>query len=445
MTDETSMAREPEGTDDPTTVGNVFISNYPPFSFWSTDEVSTMESVLAGAPSDDRPLGIYVHIPFCRKRCDFCYFKVYIDKNSKEIRRYLDAVGTEARTLAARPYLAGRKPRFVYFGGGTPSYLSADQMRSLLNELKDCFDWSEVEEVTYECEPGTLSLAKIEALREVGVTRLSLGVENFDPEILKINNRAHGAEEIDRTYAFAREVGFPSINIDLIAGMVGETDENWRRCIERVVAMRPESLTVYQIEIPYNTTLYSRMKDTGAQAAPVAGWETKRRWSTEIFDRLAQEGYHQSSAYTACRSKDISFVYRDALWHGADMLGLGVSSFSHLGGQHAQNEHTFERYIERVEAGELPIIRALTLGQEERLIREFILQLKQGALDVAYFKDKFGVDPIERFRAPLEQHRDAGFLTFDDQQVRTTALGLQQVDGLLPAFYLERHQDARYA
>lgn len=432
-----------EGTES-TTVGNHFISNYPLFAQWSAERVPGAMAVLDEAPKDERPLGVYVHIPFCRKRCDFCYFKVYTDKNSSEIRRYLDGVVREVEAYVQKPYLAGRKPGFVYFGGGTPSYLGADQMRGLFAELKRCLDWSDVEEVTFECEPGTLSLAKVEALKEVGVTRLSLGVENFDPHILEINNRAHRADEIHRTYGYARDVGFQSINVDLIAGMIGETDENWAECVKSVVAMAPESVTVYQMEVPYNTTIYQRMKEGGVEVAPVADWETKRRWTTEVFDALKAAGYWQSSAYTSCRGETTSFVYRDSLWHGADMLGLGVSSFGHLGGNHYQNEPSFEPYLTRIEAGESAVARAYSMNAEERLIREFILQLKQGKLDVAYFAQKFGVDVLAHFAEPLEEHRRAGYLTFDAESIRTTPEGLMIVDRLLPAFFLEHHRDGRY-
>lgn len=427
-----------------TTVGNYFISNYPPYSFWSADQRPAVDAVLAGPPVDDRPLGLYVHIPFCRKRCDFCYFKVYTDKNSKEVHRYLEGVAREADLYADQPYLRGRAPRFVYFGGGTPSYISAAEMRSLFGALRARLDWSAVEEVTYECEPGTLSLPKIQELRDLGVTRLSLGVENFDPEILERNNRAHRAAEIHRTYGFAREVGFEQINVDLIAGMIGETDENWSDCVEQTLALAPESVTIYQLEVPYNTTIYRRMKDDGRTTAPVADWETKRRWTQQAFARLGAAGYVQSSAYTACKP-GTAFVYRDALWHGADMLGLGVSSFSHLAGTHFQNEHALGDYLDRVEAGERPVTRAYRLSADERLIREWILQLKTGRVSCAEFRDKFGVEPRERFAEALAEQADAGLLEVGTDEVRTTQDGLLVVDGILPRFFREEHRDARYA
>ncbi len=185
----------------------------------------------AGTPAPDAghaPLGVYLHIPFCRKRCHFCYFKVYTDKDSAAIRGYIDAALQELAIYAAKPFIGGRKANFVYFGGGTPSYFSVDQLQHLTDAMKALISWDEAEEVTFECEPGTLTSHKLKAIREMGVTRLSLGVENFDDHILEINGRAHHSKEIARAYGYARELDFPQINIDLIAGMVEETEANWR-------------------------------------------------------------------------------------------------------------------------------------------------------------------------------------------------------------------------
>ena len=426
--------------------GNYFVANYPPFSFWSAEGLAAVEQRLASAPQGaPPPLGLYVHVPFCRKRCDFCYFKVYTDKNSKEIRDYLDAVLREVELLAQRPYLAGRRPLFVYFGGGTPSYLSGAQLEHLFEGLRERLPWDGAQEIAFECEPGTLQEPKIELLRRLGVTRLSLGVENFDPEILELNNRAHRAKEIYRTFEHARAQGFPQINLDLIAGMVGETDANWRRCVEETIALGPESVTVYQMEVPYNTTIYRRMQDERVEVAPVADWDTKRRWVDEAFRRFEQEGYTVGSAYTVYRGERTSFLYRDHLWRGADLLGVGVSSFSHLGGVHCQNEHSFGDYVRRVQAGELPLVRALAMTDEERMLRQFVLQMKLGRLERAWFQEHFGVDVLRRFAGPLARHRDEGWLDWDERTIRATRAGLLRIDVLLHDYFLEEHRSARYA
>jgi oxygen-independent coproporphyrinogen-3 oxidase len=426
-----------------TEVGNYFVANYPPFSCWRRDQVGRVLEILDSEPGAGVALGIYVHVPFCRKRCDFCYFRVYTDKDSRGINRYLDALIAELAMYSGRPRLRGRRPLFVYFGGGTPSYLSVEQLRRLFEGLQRAVPWEGAQEITFECEPGTLQEKKIEALRDLGVTRLSLGVENFDPEILALNNRAHRAAEIDRAYDCARRVGFPQINIDLIAGMVGETDDNWRQCVDRVRRMAPDSITIYQMEIPYNTTIYSRMKD-GSQA-PIADWETKRRWVSEAFAALEADGYRVGSAYTASRGPDVRFLYRDGLWRGADMLGLGVASFSHLGGVHFQNQHDFDPYVETVERGELPVYRALRMTDEEKLIRELVLQLKLGQIDARYFAAKFGVDVRRRFADALNAHRAAGYLRVEGDTIALSRAGLLQVDRLVHDFFLGEHRGARYA
>jgi oxygen-independent coproporphyrinogen-3 oxidase len=429
-----------------TKAGNYFVSNYPPYSFWKPEFISDFLAAIERPPTAGTPLGIYTHIPFCRKRCHFCYFKVYTDKDSAAIRGYVDAVLSESKLYAGKPFVGGRKPNFVYFGGGTPSYLSVHQLKYLTDGMKQLLPWDAVEEVTFECEPGTLTDHKLKAIRDLGVTRLSLGVENFDDHILEINGRAHHSKEIARAYAYAREVGFPQINIDLIAGMVEETDANWRDCVRKTIDLSPDSVTIYEMEIPYNTTIYQRMKADGKLVAPVADWEVKRGWVAYAFAELEKAGYSVASAYTAVKDPArTKFVYRDRLWQGADLLGLGVASFGHIGGTHYQNQHDFQPYVESVQRGELPIWRALTPNDDERLIREFILQLKLGHLSRSYFLKKFGVEPATRFAQPIQRLKDWGFLDIQGDQILLDRDGLLQVDRLLHEFFLPEHNVSRYA
>jgi oxygen-independent coproporphyrinogen-3 oxidase len=306
--------------------------------------------------------------------------------------------------------------------------------------------WDEAEEVTFECEPGTLTEHKLRTIRELGVTRLSLGVEHFEDRILKLNGRAHGSQEIDRAYGFARSIGFPQINIDLIAGMMGDTDEDWRRAIAKTIELAPDSVTIYQMEIPYNTTIYAEMRSNGMEVAPVATWGKKREWVRYGFGQLEAAGYHVTSAYTAVKDPNrTKFVYRDQLWSGADLIGLGVASFSHVGGTHYQNQHNFEPYIERLNAGELPIYRALTPAAGERIIRELVLQFKLGHVSRGYFREKFHVELLDSFQEPLRRLQDWGFLSVEGDELRMNREGLLQADRLVHEFFLPEHRDARYA
>ena len=202
-----------------TEAGNYFVSNYPPYAYWRQEQVPEVARVLDGPPQPQIPLGVYFHIPFCRKRCHFCYFRVYTDKNAQEIRRYLRAGMEEFSMFAARPYLEGPEAADSSTSAAAPQATSrVPQLEELTRHMKELMPWDEIEEVTFECEPGTLTEKKLDAIRAMGVTRLSLGVENFDDHILEINGRAHRSQEIARAYSYARSIGFPQINIDLIAG-----------------------------------------------------------------------------------------------------------------------------------------------------------------------------------------------------------------------------------
>jgi oxygen-independent coproporphyrinogen-3 oxidase len=435
----------PAAAAEQTAAGNYFVANYPPFSCWTQEAVGEARAVLQRTPAPGKPLGIYFHVPFCRKRCHFCYFRVYTDRNAEEIRGYLRAGLREMEMAAETPYLRGRKPQFIYFGGGTPSYLSVPQLQELTDRMKELFPWDEAEEVAFEAEPGTLTEKKLDAIRALGVTRLSLGVENFDDHILEINGRAHRSGEIGRAYQHARSIGFPQINIDLIAGMVEETEENWQRCIERALALEPDSLTIYQMEIPYNTTIYKEMKAAGKLTAPVADWPVKRRWVMEAFAAFEKAGYTVTSATTVVRDPaKTKFVYRDSLWSGADLLPLGVASFGILDDVHMQNHADILPYQMLVESGRLPWFRACVTTHEERFVREFILRLKLGRVSAAYYTGRYGIDPRERFAPQLAALAAQGFGRVEGDAIILSREGLMQVDRLLHEFFLPQHRDARY-
>jgi oxygen-independent coproporphyrinogen III oxidase len=452
-----------ESTVEQTDVGSYFVANYPPFSTWTPEFVADARAALQIAPQivpqlapqmargfsrgTTTPLGLYLHIPFCRKRCHFCYFRVYTDKNAREVEQYLDLLSREWELYAKTPAVAGRPFNFVYFGGGTPSFLSTKQLHKVVKRLNAHGEWNHAEEITFECEPGTLTDAKLAAIRDMGVTRLSLGVENFSDRILELNGRAHRSPEIGKAYDAALALGFPQINIDLIAGMLGETDDNWQDCIERTLAMSPDSITIYQMELPYNTTISGDLLKSGGQFVdPVAGWAIKRRWVAEAFSALERAGYHIGSAYTAVKDPArTKFVYRDRLWEGADLLGLGVASFGHINGVHVQNLDTWPKYQEAIERGEIPLGRAYRPTHEERMIREFVLQLKRGSTRPSYFAEKYGVDVLSRFHDALDSLRRDGYLAeLSADRIALTRDALLRVDVLLPRFFLPEHTGIRY-
>ena len=435
-----------EGKKEKTDVGSYFISNYPPYSQWTNEKLPEVDKALGSASTEQTPLGLYLHIPFCRKRCKFCYFKVFTDVKAAEVQRYVDALCNEISLVSKLPVMSERPFRFVYFGGGTPSFLSPKQLTKLADRLREHITWDGAEEVTFECEPGTLSETKVKTLKnEMGVTRLSLGVENFSDSLLKLNGRAHLSKEVHRAWEWIENANFPNVNIDLISGMVGETWDNWKENVTKTLELSPESVTIYQMELPYNTVFSKDILGNQIES-PVADWETKRAWVEYAFDQFKSAGYSVSSAYTVVKDpRKVNFSYRDNLWMGADLLATGVASFGHANGVHYQNLADLERYYQEIESNErLPLGRGFVPTTHQRLIRELILLLKRGYLDVSYFQEKFDVDIIEVFSDQWAALREDGDAVVQGNLIELTQQGLLRVDGLLNAFFEPQFRGVRY-
>ncbi len=433
------MTAEPTKTE----VGSYFISNYPPFSQWSADQCDEVRRSLESPPTEV-PLGLYLHLPFCRKRCKFCYFKVFTEKNSQEVERYLAALSREIKLVSKLPVMGDRPFRFVYFGGGTPSFLSPKQLTRLVDRLRANIHWDQAEEVTFECEPGTLSEAKVHTLRELGVTRLSLGVEHFDDAILRENGRAHESKEIYKAWPWIQAADFENVNLDLIAGMVGDSDSTWQNTVQQAVDLAPDSVTIYQMELPFNT-IYSQDILGNRIETPIADWETKRNWVDYAFNKFQQAGYSVSSAYTLVKDPGrVNFSYRDNLWKGSDLLATGIASFGHVSGIHYQNLPDWEDYCGSLEDGKLPLGRGLKTTAHQRLVRELILLLKRGYLETDYFQEKFGVNIVEHWQSIWEEYQQAGYACVEGNRITLTRQGLLRIDALLPSFFEPEHHDVRY-
>ena len=215
-------------------------------------------------------------------------------RNAGEIKAYLDAAIKEFENYAKMPYLAGRKPHFVYFGGGTPSYLSVPQLQDLTDRMKDIMPWDEAEEVAVRVRAGDPQREETRkhprARRDPPQPRR----REFRRPHPRVETAARNrSKEIERAYLFAKSLGFPQINIDLIAGMMDEAEDNWKRCVEKAIELDPECVTIYQMEVPYNTTIYKQMKEDGKLTAPVADWQTKRRWVDYALRRIREGRLHR--------------------------------------------------------------------------------------------------------------------------------------------------------
>ena len=221
--------------------------------------------------------------------------------------------------------------------------------------------------------------------------------------------------------------------------------ENWQDNIRRTLELSPDSVTIYQLELPFNT-VYSKDILGNQVELPVADWPTKRDWVGYAFDQFLDAGYHVSSAYTVVKDPErVNFSYRDNLWSGSDLLATGIASFGHASGVHYQNLPEWDQYIRPLlERQQLPLGRALRLTDHQRLIRETILQLKRGYLDAGYFRDKFATDILEHWSDVWDRYQDEGLVQRKGDRLELTRDGLLRVDSLLPAFFEAEHRGVRY-
>lgn len=427
-----------------TEVGNNFVSNYPPYSQWSAEAAPQYLRALDQPPVSDA-FGIYLHVPFCAQRCAYCYFRVHVKPPQQEIERYLSAIVREARLYAEKPAMRGRRLTCLYFGGGTPSFLSEDQLERLIGGLRDVFDWSAVEEFTIECNPESLTAEKLDVMRSAGVTRLSLGFQTLNDDALRRSGRARTCRQSLRAFRAARNAGFDQLNVDLLAGLPGETEETWIQTVDEIAELTPDCVTVYQMQLTHNSAFYAAIRKHKNIDLPE--WPVKRRLVDQTFDRLERAGYRVISSYMAlARKARWRFVYtEETLWKGGELLGLGESAFGHLQGIHYQNQDQPTPYLSPIEADELPLKRALRPTEEEKFRREVILLLRLGTLERSYFRDKFGVELYESFGDILQSLADDRLATLDEEKFELTRLGLLNAEWLMPLFYLPEHRGVRYS
>jgi oxygen-independent coproporphyrinogen-3 oxidase len=276
------------------------------------------------------------------------------------------------------------------------------------------------------------------------VNRISLGIQQLDDTVLRLSGRIHLVADVLRAAAQIRAFDFAEFNVDLIAGLRGQSDASFLEGVRRVIDLAPDCVTIYQLEVPANTPLHQALADDQV-AGELADWETKRRRVATAFEILERHGYQVRNAYSAATgSRHARFVYTEDQYHGADLLGLGLSSFSFVAGMHFQNTTRPNDYADALARNELPIHRGYRLTAEEQMVREFILQLKLGAVSRGYFLRKFDTDPVERFAFALSELAAGGYITWDKHRVCLTRQGLIRVDRLLPAFYLPPHRESSY-
>ena len=288
---------------------------------------------------------LYVHIPFCPKICPYCsFYKETSDRH--KTARFLDAILLE---LDAHQRTTPLRPRTIFFGGGTPSALSTPQLEYLLTGLRTRLDLSALTEWTLEMNPATVSLEKASLLRSLGVNRISMGVQSWEPQLLAVLGRVHSAEQARRSYEILREAGFTNVNLDLIFGIPTQTPAMWQRSLAATIALGPEHISAYNLTYEEDTEFFRRFvagelrQDDDADAALFE----------HTADTLAAADYEPYEISNFARTGR-ECLHNLAYWQGADYLGLGPSAFSTVGERRWANVRDTARYNKRVHAGETP-------------------------------------------------------------------------------------------
>ncbi len=362
--------------------------------------------------------GIYIHIPFCRRRCSYCDFATHafdVDLSA----RYVRAFASEIEGFDAP--LARRDVDTIYFGGGTPSLLLPEQVSFILNAVKKCFHVAENAEVTLEIDPGTASPDVLREFRRTGINRASFGAQTFDDNELRRLGRAHTAADVRRTMTDLRDAGFDNVSLDLIAGLPSQTLSAWQRNIHQALALRPEHLSLYLLEIHEGTPLHAQIK-RGAAAQP------DDDAAAEMYRLMVEEslraGYEHYEISNFCLPGHAA-RHNTKYWTGAPVYGFGCSAHSYDGtSRRWSNERSTTRYIELIESKRSVVAEVIELaGEEQRAEAIFLgLRLQQG-IDLCEHQTRYGVDVREQYRDELARLADAGLIELKNDTMKLTSHG----------------------
>jgi oxygen-independent coproporphyrinogen-3 oxidase len=407
-----------------------FVFQYPPFPV-------VADRTTAEILDTRETAGLYVHLPFCPYHCDYCYYAVSLDHRRESIERYLRALKREITVVAARAK-HGHKVTTVFFGGGTPTYLTSDDLLGVASCLREHFGLEHLEEFTVEGDPTTLTLEKLQALRYGGVNRISIGIQSFTTAVNFANERKHSFEQSLAAIALARMAGFSNINIDLICGLVGETESSWDTSLKTLLAVAPEHVTIYLFSLRPQTRAFVKLNRT--HSAPPSE-ERRVAWMLEVTERLLQAGYRQTTANCFVRRPEFEQIHQRNAWSSLPLIGFGNSAYSYFDNAVTQNVRSIDKYRALVEfAGDARAIR-VGLNCRDQMTRYCILRLKQLRIPRAEFARRFGFELFEIFGERIQALVELGLVEVDDAAVTATRKGAIYVDDACRLLYGNDVQD----
>ena len=419
---------------------------------------------MTGAPRDashpdrtTRPLdapvtcGLYIHIPFCQKKCPYCDFNTYAGLETLH-EQTVAALCTEM--AQRRTQVAARTVETIFIGGGTPTVLTHAQLTRLMEAVHANFTVDPAAEITCEANPGTVDREKFATLRALGVNRLSLGVQSFQPDELTFLGRIHDVDDVTRAVDAARAAGFANINLDFMFGLPGQTNVRWRDTLTRALALAPTHLSLYSLIVEPNTPLYHWV-DTGKVDVPdddVAGEQYEIALET-----LNAAGYRHYEVSNWARATDEDRLHQLPLyasrhnvvyWHNEDYVGIGPGAHSHLHAVDAAGTIVSERwanrrpvpgYVKRMAQGESVVDFSETLPPAVSMGETMMLGLRliDEGVTFARFRRRHGVDMRDVYGDTLAQLQQDGLVTVDAAGVRLTHHGLMLGNQVFMRFLAE--------
>lgn len=354
--------------------------------------------------------GVYLHIPFCKSRCSYCDFATDVYREDTIVDRYVNALCAEIKA-------GSTSVDTIYFGGGTPSLLAPAQVERILSVVRTEFDVAPEAEITMEMNPATVTPDSLAAYRALGVNRASFGVQTFNDGHLKLLARGHDAADARNTFQMLRDADFNNISFDLIAGLPGQSLDDWERNLDEALALSPEHVSLYLLEIHEGTPLAEQVQ---SGRRPMPDEDLAATMYETMLDRLAAAGYEQyeisNFARSGCESR-----HNSKYWRLEPVFAFGVSAHSFDGRERYANERDTARYIELIERdGSAEVMReTVNLASEAAFLG---LRMESG-IDLAEFETTFGIDLIEQNRDDIECVSRAGLVEIADGRLRLTRRG----------------------
>ncbi|MEZ0229024.1 MAG: radical SAM family heme chaperone HemW [Planctomycetota bacterium] len=373
-----------------------------------------------------RPAALYVHIPFCVRRCPYCDFAV-TEKGAGLEKRYLDALEVEARKRFPRPF----RPRTVFVGGGTPTELTQGGLDRLATILHESSDLSRVREFTIEANPGTLAPKKLATLVKMGVTRISLGAQSFEARHLATLGRTHEPADVERSVKAIREAGVRDVNVDLIFGVPGQTEEELARDLERVLALGPDHVSTYGLTYEKGTELFAR-REKGEVVT--VGEERERRLYALLRRGLRAAGFVHYEVSNFGRPGHLC-AHNRVYWRNGAYVGIGNSAVSHRLGARIANVRDPVAWIDKVLAKGRGVASIERLDPARKVREQAYLALRTArGIEYARFRRDLDVDARALFQDQVARLEPLGLLHADDERIRLTGRGVAVADRIAVEF-----------